>query len=63
VNTTASSNTGGTLVINIPAALGPGAVVRVSGVRVAVAGTTLTSLSAAISATANAITADRPASR
>jgi len=57
VNTAASSNTGGVLVINIAAGLIPTDVVRISGIRVAVAGTTLTSLSASISATANAITA------
>jgi len=56
VNTTASSNSGGLLVINVPGSCTAGSV-SVSGVRVAVAGTTLTSLSASLSTTGNAITA------
>jgi len=56
VNTTASNNAAGLLVLNVPANVNGGSF-TVSGVRVAVAGTTLTSLNASISATANAIVA------
>jgi hypothetical protein len=66
VNTTASSNASGILVINVPSGVAttagtavptPVSSFSVSGVRVAVAGTTLTSLSANISATNNTIVA------
>jgi len=56
VNSPASSNSSGVLVINVPAGKAGGSI-RVSGVRVAVAGTTLTSLSAGLSSTGNQITA------
>jgi len=56
VNTSASNNNAGVLVINVPAGRAAGSI-RVSGVRVAVAGTTLTVLSAALSSTGNQITA------
>jgi hypothetical protein len=56
VNTVASNNAAGILVINVPGGLNTGSF-TVSGVRVAVAGTTLTSLSANISSTNNAIIA------
>lgn len=56
VNPTASSNANGILVINVPAGCTSGAF-SVSGVRVNVAGTTLSNLTATISSTGNAITA------
>jgi len=55
VNTTASNNQAGILVLNVPAGLLTNATFAVSGVRVAVAGSTLTSLSATITTTGNAI--------
>lgn len=56
VNTTASSNANGVLVINVGANALSGSF-TVTGVRVAVAGTSLTSLMANLSSTQNAITA------
>lgn len=57
VNTTASSNTNGLLVVNVPAGVAAGGSFTVSGARVAIAGTGLTSLTANLSTTNNAITA------
>lgn len=57
VNTAASTYNPGVLVVNIPAGLTAGASFTVSNLRVAVAGTGLTSLSASISSVANAIVA------
>jgi hypothetical protein len=56
VNVAASNNAAGVLVLNVPGGIGAGSF-SLSGVRVAVAGTTLTSLSASISTTNNAIVA------
>jgi len=56
VNTTSSSNTNGVLIVNVPTGCTAGSI-NVSGIRVAVAGTTLTSLNASISSTGNLITA------
>jgi len=56
INATASSNSAGLLVVNVPAAVASGSF-TITGVRVAVAGTTLTNLPANISGTNNAITA------
>lgn len=56
VNTGASSNASGLLVINLPAGATDGTIV-VSGVRVAIAGTALTNLVASISSVGNAIVA------
>lgn len=56
INTAASSNASGLLVVNVPSGQTTGSF-TITGVRVAVAGTTLTSLSANISGTNNAITA------
>lgn len=56
VNTGASNNASGLLVINLPAGVGAGTIV-VSGVRVAIAGTSLTNLVASISSVGNAIVA------
>jgi len=52
------SNSAGTLVINVPGAVAAGSF-TVSGVRVAVAGSTLQTLSATISTTGNAIVANQ----
>jgi hypothetical protein len=54
INIGASSNSGGILVINVPEELSSGSI-QVSNVRVALAGTALSSLTAFISATGNAI--------
>lgn len=56
VNTGASNNASGLLVINLPAGATAGTIV-VSGVRVAVAGTSLSNLVASISSVGNAIVA------
>lgn len=62
VNTTASSNANGLLVLNVPAGVGISTAgefgsFTVSGARVAIAGTGLTTLTASLSTTNNAITA------
>jgi len=51
------SYSGGTVVLNVAAGLVQGNTIVLSGVRVAVAGTSLTTLDASVSAVANAITA------
>jgi hypothetical protein len=56
VNTAASNNAGGILVINVPAGVSTGTF-TVTGVRVPLAGTALTSLTANISSVGNAIVA------
>jgi len=56
VNADSSNSSAGVLVINVPAGKTQGSI-RVSGVRVAVAGTTLTNLNAGISSFGNLITA------
>ncbi len=60
INASASSNSAGVLVINVPSNMTSGSF-SVSGVRVAVAGTTLTTLNASISTTNNAIVAGQTA--
>ncbi|NWG12705.1 MAG: hypothetical protein HXY20_04125 [Acidobacteria bacterium] len=57
INEGASSYANGQLVINVPAGVTGVGSFAISGVRVAVAGTALTSLAASISSTGNAITA------
>lgn len=56
VNELASSHSGGTLVIAVPDGCLVGSTIRVTGVRVGIAGTALTVLDASLSSTGNTIT-------